>query len=824
MQFEEFVTHFPKEGYNSNSDKYYFIPQFAIKNDTFALHFDSQEQYRTQLIAHFFTIFHGSYSKLIRQYGDKLSLSVFSVLDYVCKFHSMSFSYTELERMPGALDIHRAPALPQIIDMLLDKILSPYINTIDNGLYKFHFSRYIQREILYISQFNEQEMAAFNFSLDESIQIKQHYRQILNEQIRLYKEENCETKVETKEMQGNNVLSNLHIVLGDLHAQDNEFDQALTEYLHAAYHLKRNVFKPDNLIPPIIIYIEVQLKIGLLQERRMLYDVAIATYYRAMQTIENFICSENDSSKENCFFKENFEQLKIFLQPYLCLSFLHAKRDHNLDAANDFMQKAADLIQKIFRPSKYQQTFLIPQKKSTSCKFENQQRFFISQHNIRWAEMFMMRSEFDSAIWKYIYALKEKYSESEDKRNYFEIGEILAGLSYACTALALKKCYEEESQNFSISFPSEHPKSTNQDNFECAYHISDENLKGDLNNKIKSIVSLIDDCDKQDTDLLEKIEPLLNKSLHLYVLASHAYRLSASAAEESFILWKLAYVVGYGLNYIDMFSDKSFNKEDIDWLFRNLNDEIHENDESHEKNPIRNGFAQIFAGSYSVHRNRLNKEIGVDDEKVLRWITPPLTQVLIVLGHFWHSYWGNGIDDQGKSAKMDKTAFEIVDMGAFPMKAKIIALYLKARWYQARTNNKAQAFNLFIEALENLQAYEGGLDYISLPLGMIYYHIWEIVKDNETNLEELKNSNDFKGDMQRYFSKSHCRNSTKKYLTELLSRHHINGINSKRFFTYMNKQYYLYNAFSSDYVNGIWALEYGLVPVAKKMLKRIEEE
>ena len=40
----------------------------------------------------------------------------------------------------------------------------------------------------------------------------------------------------------------------------------------------------------------------------------------------------------------------------------------------------------------------------------------------------------------------------------------------------------------------------------------------------------------------------------------------------------------------------------------------------------------------------------------------------------------------------------------------------------------------------------------------------------------------------------------------------------------MNKQYYLYNAFSSDYANGMWALEYGLVPVAKEMLKRIEEE
>ena len=185
-------------------------------------------------------------------------------------------------------------------------------------------------------------------------------------------------------------------------------------------------------------------------------------------------------------------------------------------------------------------------------------------------------------------------------------------------------------------------------------------MKTYFEKNVKLIIEL-NDCDNKRQSLIEK-------ALHLYVLASHAYRLSASPDKESLMLWKLAYVVGYGLNYID---GNLKQKEDIDWLFRNLNTE------NHNKNPIRNGFAQIFGGSYSVHRNRLKDEIGVNDEKVLRWITPPLTQVLLVLGHFWHSYWGDGIDDEGKPAKMDETAFEIVDMGAFPMKANILALYLE---------------------------------------------------------------------------------------------------------------------------------------------------
>ena len=540
------------------------------------------------------------------------------------------------------------------------------------------------------------------------------------------------------------------------------------------------------------------LKIGLLQERRMLYDAAIAAYYRAMEAIENFISPKTHSffSKESEFFKENFEQLKILLQPYLCLSFLHAKRDHNIDTANHFMKKAVDLI-----------------KLDLTSEFTNN-IFFISQHYIRWAQMFMIRSQFENAIWKYIDALKEKCSsEYEDNINYSDIGEILAGLSYACTALALHKWYKNK--EFSISFPPEKydsdykPESISK--FQCAYekNLNENQLKHYLCKNVQLIIEL--DNSNQE------IELLIQKALHLYVLASYAYRLSASPDEESFILWKLAYVVGYGLNYIDIFDNANLqNTQNIDWLFSNLN-------KNYNQNPIRKGFAQIFIGSYAVHKNRLKYEIGVNDDKVLKWIVPPLTQMLLVLANFWHSYWNYGVD-----AKMDQTAFEIIDMGASPMKAKILALYLKARWYQTRANNKTQAFILYTQTIENIQAYECGLDYISLPLGMVYFHIWEIVKENEIShgkiLKSLENSDEFKGSMQRYFSIHHCHNQTKKYLIELLSRHHINGINPERFFTYTNKQYYLYNAFSSDYANGMWALEYGLVPVAKEMLKRIEEE
>ncbi|MEN8219551.1 MAG: ATP-binding protein [Pseudomonadota bacterium] len=853
LQFEEFLRPLPK-AYSSRADKYHQV--FTSPMTKFVLHFDAQDQYRIQLIGHLFSIFHGSYSKLVSQYGDKLSVSLFSILDYIFKFHSMGFSRRELECMPGALDIHRAPALPQIIELLLDRILASYnnINKIDNGFYNFRFARHIQREIVYISQFSEQEMAAFNFSLDESIQIKQHYRHILNEQMRLYKKE-MPIQAE-KETQGTYVFAGLHMILGDLHAQDNEFDQAMVEYENAIYHLDGFIGKCLNecknqkdengaktsvelLSTHFIFYVRIMLKRGLLQERRMIYDSAIGFYYRAMKTVS--IILKSDKGKE--FFDINIEQLNLLIQPYLCLAFLHAKRDYSLEAANRFMRDALELIE-----GKKSKSLGCSQSKSLGCDTFAKKSGQIYKHHVRWAEMWMMRSQFKEAICQYLKAMKVLYEcdpcNNKNKENALtchDMGSILAGLADACTALALYALYENKDEKFELILPAykncdqgegESPK------INCAYNrnLSDEELKESLNKNVESIMKwqrtfLYNEIDNFDTN---KLKPLFNNALCLYVLASHAYRLAGSLSDEAFMLWKTANAVALGLSYIKKVRGEQYltpdKKAKIDWLFI---DETNTKEPRYQTNPIRHVFYQAFAGSYSVHRARLKEYLGVKDKRFLRWISSPLIQLFTVLSHFWQSYWGD-TDVNGNPCKMDESAFEIVDMGTFPMKARILALYLKGRWYQeyaAISENeyqyKEKAFRLLVQAIEDGQAFEGELDYIALPLGIIYYHIWEIVKENDDDnriLRSVKEDEYFKGDMQRYFSSNYCRNRTKKRLLELLSRHNIPGINKERYFTYMSKQYYLYDAFSDPYVNGKWALEYGLVPVAKFMLDEINKD
>lgn len=867
LQFEEFIRPLPKQYASSRSEEYHPIinkmsgKRRGLAKDDLVLHFDSQEQYRIQLIAHFFTIFHGSYSKLVSRYGDKLSISVFSILDYVCKFHSMSFARRDLERMPGALDIHRAPALPQIIDVLIDKILSPYINKVDNGFYDFHFSRYIQREIVYISQFSEQDMAAFNFSLDESIQIKQHYRQILIEQIKLLNT----PEQSLQNFQGTYVLPNLYMVLGDLHAQDNEFDQAMVEYQNAIFYLnarfekwlkKLSASKNENnsqkvhiadLSVSLVSYIRILLKLGLLQERRLIYDSAIAIYYQAMQIVEDVL-------KENkAFFVENLEQLNLLFQPHLCLAFLHAKRGHSIGTADAFMQKALESISEISQESASPESALI------------------YKHHIRWAEMKMMRSQFNEAIYEYHRAITALCRGNKlcqpDKLNaitFQDMGSVLTGFADACTALALYAHYDNaETAPLELRLPQEHHYDENA-NIEKLKDSVCEEFQRLL--EIKVVAKGDESCrqwqsgeqeGKQEANSIDGISTvLLKESLGFYILASKAYRLAGSAWDEALILWKIAYAVAFGLSYSDKVGKGLTKRADINWLFRDIGDT---QTNGSEKNPIRKVFSQAFNGSYSVQRTRLREEVGIktEDKKkshfvvrwitsartffgktdnkkngdFLRWIAPSLTQILMVLGHFWDAYWESG--NKEVSQLMDESAFEIVDMGAFPMNARILALYLKGRWYQKYANGdneyKRTAFRLLVEAVENGLAYEGGLDFLSPPLGIIHYHIWEIVRENDENQNAILKTvrqdfrADFRGDMLRYFSQSYCHNRTKKLLTELLSRHNSPGTNKDRYFTYMSKHYYLYDAFSDPYVKAMWAVEYGLVPVAKWMLNKMNE-
>nr|VFK47267.1 MAG: hypothetical protein BECKTC1821E_GA0114239_10806 [Candidatus Kentron sp. TC] len=322
-----------------------------------------QEQYRIQLISHFFIVFHGEQSRLIKRYGDKLSVSIFAILDYILKFHSEAFSPMDLERMPNVLDIHRAPALHGIIDGLLTRLLRPYLRRMSNGLFHYRFLEHFRSELLYISQFSEADLAAFNFSLDESIQIKQHYRLLLDEQRQGHKLSHAALALTPEKIPRTpHAFPYLHAILGDLHFLDKEYDQARIGYRNAIQYLEPSIQSldtrstnnrtektttttpeeiPDTPYPlqedvtQILLYARLLLKLGLMEEHRGLYDRATSVYHQACRVVDHVMDGEYGPS----FIRAHFEQINMLVQPHLCLAFVHTKRDLMRHTADQLMER-----------------------------------------------------------------------------------------------------------------------------------------------------------------------------------------------------------------------------------------------------------------------------------------------------------------------------------------------------------------------------------------------------------------------------------------------------------------------------------------------------
>jgi hypothetical protein len=109
--------------------------------------------------------------------------------------------------------------------------LIPYLRRVENGVYEYRFLRYYQREITYISQFSEADAAAFNFTLDVSIGIKRHFRDLLQRHVR--QQTDVGTPVSEKLS-----LPSLHVVLAELYGLDKEYAEAMGQYRNALQHME----------------------------------------------------------------------------------------------------------------------------------------------------------------------------------------------------------------------------------------------------------------------------------------------------------------------------------------------------------------------------------------------------------------------------------------------------------------------------------------------------------------------------------------------------------------------------------------------------------
>ncbi len=966
--FEEFIKPEPfdlfigeDEKQQRRSNNYYRPPPIPASTQGI-LRFDFADQYRIKLISNTFIMLHGEQSRLIQAYGDKLSVAVFTILDYIFKFHSTGFCFRDLERMPDVLDIHRAPALPNIIDMILKRLLQPYLRRMSNGIYDFRFLKHFQSEVMYLSQFSEDDLAAFNFSLDESIQIKQHYKQMLDEQMKIH--EQAQKGIASGRESGTpHVLPYLHTILGDLHFLDKEFDQARTAFRNAVQYLEpsiqqleaaRNLTEDSSSLSDmrqpiqedvnqILLYVRLLLKIGLLEEQRGVFDSATAVYYQASRVVDHVL--EGDYGPY--FIRPHLEQLNVLMQPYICLAFLHAKRDPLTHTAELVMkrnlEKVSGLLLLNYKASG------VKKQNSYCCEslFDNSvhtlsddsllrspdsgflkdkviqtvgreyptpimlsaatQRMILARFHIRQAEMRLLRSDFIGAMVSYTNSLhllsiarhecskvptQEKIPQQDhpDISSVDEnIGMAFIGLGDAASGNILYQLYSRDNAD-DLKLYSHELGTLLKQNLQG--EVDEAKIKKEIMDELKDIVTKCSyrKCkNENEEDNYRKLisSKLTAKGLNYYILAAMAFILSGNAADARLALWKLSYVLTVGFSYLDeisLFSEKDRRKpidpKSMQWLFGKA-DSVTENA---IENPLQRLSMRAFGFSYQAHtkrlarlfKNNLKKEGDLTKNDLnhhLCWSAAPLSQSATVMGRFWLAYW---VDQKKDFTDKD---FSIRQMGPFPVNARILAYYFKARWYLKKAqhsfenaknipccellaveypiyekirsgkfdlhkdyagikklpkrktglknyfnrliNLQIRGLRMLIHCIEAASFFEGGEDSLTPPLGLVYYHVWATLKEiPEGKIKELSIQSFFRKELRQYLQPDFCRARAIVMLRRMLDRHN----SGEAFFNHVHKKYYLYDEFSDNYTNVSWSVEYGLTPIAKLMLKELQDD
>lgn len=257
----------------TNQDQYFVVGK---NQRNLYLSFNYYDQYIFGMITSLTTPFLLGISRQIKDYGDKLLVSSSFLIDHLFKFNSFGFSWRNLELTPEIIDIHKAPELREFIARIIQYLTNTHIKEIVSGLYDFKFRSKISQEIALISKMSEPESAAFNFTLDESAEIKNHFKRQLKHQLNQYK------NFPEYHKKYINSIGALYINLGDLHYYDQEYDEAIKNYRDASHMLEKENYKDEKdskkQIFNFILIVRNMLKLGLAFEKRKSFDLAFLAY------------------------------------------------------------------------------------------------------------------------------------------------------------------------------------------------------------------------------------------------------------------------------------------------------------------------------------------------------------------------------------------------------------------------------------------------------------------------------------------------------------------------------------------------------------------
>lgn len=154
--------------------------RFQLVPDRDMVVIDRAELYRLQFISYVFRHIDRSFGNVLLKRDDKVAINVFFLFDYLMKLHGRAFSLSSLERLDELAHIHRAPDLRRMLEKVIEDSVEKFFHRMLNGLYSYRFQSDLAMEIRYLSRMSEPEMAALNFTLDESHELKTTYSAMLS--------------------------------------------------------------------------------------------------------------------------------------------------------------------------------------------------------------------------------------------------------------------------------------------------------------------------------------------------------------------------------------------------------------------------------------------------------------------------------------------------------------------------------------------------------------------------------------------------------------------------------------------------------------------
>lgn len=202
------------------------------------------------------------------EYGDKHLVAASFMLGHIFKHHNGGFSMQNLEYVPELIENTKTPELREFLRALISFLSQIHINKITTGLYDYKFNMKIYEEISFFSKRSELISGIFNFSRDYSLAVKQYFNDVLSH----HAKQSGRSPIS---------LANIHLYLGDLHMDSEEYSEAISHFDTSKNLILRAIkeIKSSEADATLVARLtRAMLKLGLAYEKRNSQDLAYLTY------------------------------------------------------------------------------------------------------------------------------------------------------------------------------------------------------------------------------------------------------------------------------------------------------------------------------------------------------------------------------------------------------------------------------------------------------------------------------------------------------------------------------------------------------------------